>query len=184
MTPTRNLKVTTEILWQGALIFALIDVVFVAVLARLTKPESLRQLKWTLVATTGIFWCIVWTLMNSVFWEPVYHYVFPEWARWIIPPAYGVLFAAVGWLFWWLALRAPGNPVMNLCLLGGLWGMVTHIWAIYRGILNVPPMLQGVSPIAAVVMPIFEFIFYWCIILSVASLIRRGRQGSKHLVRD
>jgi hypothetical protein len=113
--------------------------------------------------------------MVCFFWEPVYHYVFPEWARWVIPPIYGVVFAAVGWLFYWLALRLPGNPVVNLCFLGGLWGMITHIWAIYRGILDKPPMLQGASPVAAAVMPIFEFIFYWCVILSTASLLRGRR---------
>lgn len=166
-------KVTTEILWRGALIFALIDAVLVGFLVRRITPVWLRQLKWTIVATTGVVWCVIWILMACFFWERVYHYVFPEWARWVIPPVYGVLFAAVGWLFYSLALRLPGNPVVNLCLLGGLWGMITHIWAIHRGILDKPPMLQGASPVAAAIMPIFEFIFYWCIILGIASLLRR-----------
>jgi hypothetical protein len=177
MTLPSDIKVTTEILWQGALIFALVDVAFISVLVRRIKAASLRRRKWAIVGTTGVFWCIIWILMTTFLWAPVYSYVFPEWARWVIPPVYGVVFAMVGWLFWWLAFRLPGNPVINLCLLGGLWGMITHIWAIYRGILDKPPMLQGASPIATAVMPIFEFIFYWCIILSVASLRRGRREG-------
>ena len=46
--------------------------------------------------------------------------------------------------------------------------VITHIWAIYRGILDKPPLLQGASPVAASIMPFFEFVFYWCIILGVA----------------
>jgi hypothetical protein len=175
MTLTTDIKVTTGILWQGALIFAFIDTIFIAVLARIIKPARLREMKWTLVAVMGVFFCALFGILAShLFWESVYHYVFPEWSRWFIPPAYGLLFAAVGLLFWGLAFRLPSNAVLNFCILGGLWGMVTHVWAIYRGILDKPPMLQGVSPTAAVVLPIFEFMFYWCICLSLASLLQRG----------
>jgi hypothetical protein len=100
------------------------------------------------------------------------------WARWIIPPAYGLLFSSVGLLFWWLAFRLPANKVMNFCILGGLWGMTTHIWAIYRGILEKPPMLQGASSIAAIIIAIFEFIFYWSVCLAITSLIDHFRSHS------
>jgi hypothetical protein len=46
--------------------------------------------------------------------------------------------------------------------------MVTHVWAVHLGIVDKPPMLQGASPVAAVVFAVFEFTLYWCIILSVA----------------
>src|SRR5574341_2154410 len=39
-----------------------------------------------------------------------------------------------------------------------------------------PPALQGANPVAAVVIAIFEFIFYWCIILGVAALWDYGWQ--------
>lgn len=176
-----DLKVTTKMLWQGALIFALIDILFVAVLTRSIKAENFRLFKWPLVITTGIFWfLLLLTLMLWLFWEPVYHYVFPAWARWFIPPVYGVLFAATGYFFWWLARRLPGNPIINWCLLGGLWGMVTHAWAIYRGILGKVPMLQGASPVAAVIMPIFEFAFYYCVILSIAALNQHFKRTPAH----
>jgi hypothetical protein len=177
MTISPDIKVTTQILWEGALIFAPIDIVFVLILRRKIQTEMFRQFKWELVITTGIFWFLLFgILMSWIFWEPVYHYVFPSWARWLIPPAYGLLFAALGYLYWWLALRLPGNPVITWCLLGGLCGMATHIWAVYRGILDKPPMLQGASPIATVIMPIFEFAFYYCVILSLTALQARFRR--------
>ena len=58
--------------------------------------------------------------------------------------------------------------MVAFCVFGSLWGMVTHVWAVYRGIVDNPPMLQGTSPVAAVVAAVFEFMLYWCIILGVA----------------
>jgi hypothetical protein len=38
----------------------------------------------------------MWMVMTSgLFWDSVYHYVFPAWARWFIPPVYGLLFGGV-----------------------------------------------------------------------------------------
>jgi hypothetical protein len=170
-----GLKVTTEVLWRAAVIFALMDTVFVIVMAKKIKPHIFRELRLPLVISSGIYWAAVWMLMVSFFWGPVYKYVFPEWARWLIPPVYGLLFAGISLLFWWISIRLPGYPTLNFCLLGGIWGMITHIWGIQRGLLEKPPMLQGVSPVAASVMPIFEFIFYWCVILVLASALRRSR---------
>ena len=98
----------------------------------------------------------------------------------LIPPAYAPLFALVALLIWRLSLRgSPGPPVLNFCILGGLWGMVTHIWAITRGLLEKPPMLRAASPVAAAVMPFFEFMFYWCVILTVSSVLHRSRNRRK-----
>ena len=175
MIVSPDTKVTTQILWKAALIFALIDIVFVFILRRRIRFEAFRQFKWTLVLTSGIFWCLLLGIVMSwIFWEPVYHYVFPHWARWLIPPVYGLFFAVIGLFFWWIAMRFPRDPVLAWCLMGGLWGMITHIWAIYRGILDKPPMLQGASPVATVIMPIFEFIFYYCMILILTALQRQN----------
>lgn len=166
-------RVTSEILWQGALIFAMIDALFVTMLVRQIKPQMFKQLRSFLMITSGIVWFVIWMLMSAFFWDPVYHYVFPAWARWIIPPVYGLLFALVALVLWWLSFRLPSQPVLNFCILGGLWGTVTHLWGITRGLIDKPPMLQGVSPTAVAVMPIFEFIFYWSLILTVSSLLYR-----------
>ena len=49
---------------------------------------------------------------------------------------------------------------MRFCLFGGLWGMMTHLFAVSIGIVCKPPVLQGAAPVVAVVMAIFEFMFY------------------------
>lgn len=182
MTLPPDFKVTTHMLWLGGLILALMDAGLVPLLAWRIKPVAFRQLKWALVATTAVFWSTLWMWALSNFWDSVYSYIFPGWARHLIPPAYGLLFAGAGLAFWWLALRLPGPPALGFCLLGGLWGFVTHSWAVYLGIVDKPPMLQGVDPLAAMVVPIFEFMFYWCIVLSIACLLSRVLQSRRHYV--
>lgn len=188
MIISNEIKVTTEILLKGALIFALIDIVFVTILTKLIKPEDLYRMKWKLVVFMAFFFCILFgAIVSIIFWDSVYSYVFPKWARWIIPPSYGLLFATIGLFFWWLAFRLPTNAVMNFCILGGLWGITTHIWAIYHGILEKPPRLQGASQVAAIIIATFEFIFYWCVCLGLISLlehIRKRLSGNKNYVMD
>ena len=163
-----DLKVTTEILWRAALLFAMVDVVLITILTRLVKPQVLFNMKWRLITVMAIFFCLLFgSIMSIIFWDSVYSYVFPSWIRWIIPPAYGILFSLAGLFFWWLAFRLPTNPVMNFCILGGFWGFLTHFIAIQRGLLEKPPMLQGASSISALTIATFEFIFYWCICLGI-----------------
>jgi hypothetical protein len=135
------------------------------------KAATFRRFKWALGITTAIFWSSLWTWGLANFWDSAYRYVFPSWAHWIIPPIFGLLYTGISLLFWWLALHLRGNAVVNFCLFGGLWGMITHLFAVSIGIVSKPPVLQGAAPVAAVSIAIFEFMFYWCIILSVATLL-------------
>lgn len=168
---TEEVKVTSDILWKGAIFFALIDVFLITILTRFIKAEDLRKIKWRLIIYMAIFFCLLFgSIVSIIFWDSVYSYVFPVWTRWIIPPVYGLLFSLIGLLFWWIAFRLPSNPVLNFCILGGLWGLISHILAIHRGILDKPPMLQGASPIAALTLATFEFIFYWSICLGFTYL--------------
>jgi hypothetical protein len=178
-----DIEVTSEMLWQGTLLFALIDLGFVPLLAWRIKRTRFRQLKWALVIATAIVWSMIWMWALNNFWDSVYRHFFPDWTRPFLPLFFGLLYAVVALVFWWGALRFSGNPVVGFCLFGGLWGMATHVWAVYRGIVDKPPMLQGASPVAAVVIAVFEFMFYWCIILNIAWLLRRGWQWSKGLIQ-
>ena len=173
MIASNDLKVTSEILWSGALLFALIDFVFVSTLTKIVKPVDLFKMKWKLVIVMALFFFFLFGfIVGFLFWDSVYSYVFQSWARWIIPPLYGLLFSMAGLFIWWIASRSPTSQVIIFCLLGGLWGVITHILAISRGILDNPPMLIGASPVAALTIAAFEFIFYWCICLTITKLIQ------------
>jgi hypothetical protein len=171
----------TSALWLGTLYFAAIDAVFIPILAWRIKSATFHRFKWALGITTAIFWSTLWTWALVNFWDSVYHYVFPAWAHWLIPPTFGLLYAGISLLIWWLAVRLRGNAVVNFCLLGGLWGMITHLFAVSIGIVTKPLVLQGAAPVAAVIIAIFEFMFYWCIILTVAVLLHHVWRGLRHI---
>lgn len=169
-----DIQITNNILLQGALVFALMDVVFVPILVWRIKLEQFQKIKWISFIVAGIIWFGIWQWAIGNFWESVYIHVFPAWGRPWIPAAFGLFNATIGLCLWALALRTRLNPTLSYCFLGGLWGILTHIWAVYRGVVEKPPMLQGASPVAAVIIAFFEYMFYWCVILSLSALLHWG----------
>ncbi|MBN2118202.1 MAG: hypothetical protein JW730_16630 [Anaerolineales bacterium] len=101
----------------------------------------------------------------------MYSYVVPAWARTWLPWIAFVVAGAVAFGLWEAAIRLKCHPVLPYCLLGGALGSLTHLWAVQRGIVTKPPLLQGAAPLAAVVIAFFEFNFYWCTILLLAKTV-------------
>ena len=163
-------KITTELLYQGALVFALMDAIYIPLLVWRVREETFRHLKWTLVIAAAVVWFCIWSWAIDNFWETVYSYVFPAgvqtWAPWIALIASGI----VALILWMLATQTRTKTVLVYCLLSGILGSITHAWAVTRGIVTKPPMLQGASPLGAVTIAFFEYIFYWCVILTLAVL--------------
>ena len=178
-------KATSELYWASALVAALIDMGFVSLLAWRIQTEQFRQLKWALMGAGVIFWSTLWAYVLWICcWDWCYSHIFAGWARWLLPPSYGLMYGASGLALWWLALRLPGNPVVSFCLLGGLVSLPGHLRAIYGfRMLERVPILQGVSPSSALVFGVFEFILYWSIIMVIALLLERGWRWSSHLAQ-
>jgi hypothetical protein len=164
-----DFKITTGMLWQGALIFASIDAVYVPLLVWRIKPDVFRKTKWGLAIIAGLVWYGIWRWAIRNFWETVYAHFFPAWGEQLIPIIFGFFNALIALGLWVLALRSRVHPVCGYCLYGGVWGALTHIWAVYRGVVSKPPMLQGASPVVAVMIAFFEYIFYWCVILTLST---------------
>jgi hypothetical protein len=175
-------KVTTEVLWQGILLFASLDVIFVPILIWQIKPAMFWRMRYELIVVTAVFWTCLWFWVIGSFWEAVYQHFFPQWSRWLIPFYQAGLTTLVAILALWLSARAPMHPILNYCLTGGLWGIVTHLWAVHLGIVEKPALLRGASPGAAVIIAFFEFILYWCVIIIMAVLFYISRRWlSRHL---
>ena len=173
---TEDFVATSGLYWASALVTAVIDLAFVALLAWRVQPERFRQLKWPLLGASLIFWISLWTSVVCWCWDWCYRYVFPSWGHWVIPPVYGLIFGAMGLAFWWLALHLPGNPVATFCILGGLQSLPGHLWAIYGvRMLDKVPILRAVSPSSALVFGVFEFVFYWGVIVIIALVVVRVR---------
>jgi len=166
-----DVKITTELLYKGALVFALMDAVYIPLLVWRVSAETFRRLKWSLVIAAALVWYGIWSWAIGNYWETVYSYVFPAWARTWVPWIAFVVAGVTALVLWTLSLQTRGKPVPVYCLLGGALGSLTHLWAVYRGVVTNPPMLQGASPLAAIVLAFFEYIFYWCIILTIAKIM-------------
>jgi hypothetical protein len=167
-----NFQATSQLYWISVLVTALMDIAFVALLAWRIKPARFRRLQWPLVIISTLFWTVLWyaVMLNAFVWETSFRYVFQSWQRWAWPPVYGLISGGVTWLFWWLSLRLPGNPVLYFLLLGGLESFGDHYFAIRKGVMKTP-LLQEVSIASAVTFGFFEFIFYWSVILGLAALL-------------
>lgn len=171
---------TTNLLIKGALVFVLMDVIYVSFLTWQMKAESFRRLKWPLVIVAALVWFGIWSWAIGNFWETVYIYVFPVWGRTWIP---WIAFAVAGVValgLWTFATRVKWNCILTYCLSGAALGSLTHIWAVIRGILTKPPMLHGASPLAAILIAFFEYMFYWCVILTLAAGMDAIRQRWIH----
>jgi hypothetical protein len=166
-----DIKITTELLVRAALIFALLDAIYISLLSWRVHRETFSRLKWLLAIAAALVWFGIWSWALGNFWETVYSYVFPAWGKTWIPV---IAFFAAGGVapgLWALAVRSRWNPVPVYCLLGCALGSLTHLWAIHLGIVTKPPMLQGASPLAAVFIAFFEYGFYWCAILTLAVMM-------------
>jgi hypothetical protein len=170
-----SFKVLSEQLWMSGFVIALVDVIFVLLLTWRVKSSRFRELKWTLVGTAAIFWGAFATVLVVVFWDTYYHYFFPGWLRsggilLYAPTLYG----AFALTFHWLALRLPGNPIVNFCLLSGLESLLEHLWGIYGLKILRVPILQEASPESILAVAFPEYILYWCIVISIAVLFQKG----------
>jgi hypothetical protein len=175
---------TSTLMWRSALVAALIDAPLLLLLARFIPGELFHKLKWYLVGAAGLVYALLWGVVGSViFWDTVYSAIFPAWFRWLLPLIYGLLFGALALGFWRLSLLAARWQGLWFCLLGGLVSLAGHSIGISRGLMRVP-LLAETSPAAALVFGVFEFTFYFCIIVTLAVLARwlgwRLRQMVSH----
>jgi hypothetical protein len=165
-------QVTSELFWRVTLIAALIDAPLLILISRRVSSGIFRQLKGYLAAAAFVVYAFLWGTFGSVyFWDSVYQAIFPAWFRWLLPLGYGLLFAALALAFWRVSLLAARGKALWFVLLGGLVSLVGHSIGISRGLLRVP-LLAKASAASALVFGVFEFIFYWCVIVGLSLAIR------------
>jgi hypothetical protein len=162
--------ITASLLWRAALVTALIDAPIVALLARFVPRQRFARLRWFLAgAAFGVF-ALIWYAFGSVmYWEAVYRAVFPAGWRWLLPLIFGTLEGALALLFWRVGMAAKHAPVAWCIALGGLASVAGHSIGAARGLFRVP-MLADASIPAALTFGVFEFVFYWSVIVALAAV--------------
>jgi hypothetical protein len=163
-----TVRVTSELLWRATFLAALVDAPLVILIGWRVTSELFRKLKWRLAVAAFVLFATLWgTVASVIYWEAVYQYVFPAWSRWLLPLGYGLLFGGVAVAFWRVSVALRRWQAVWFCLLGGLVSLAGHAIGISRGLLRVP-MLAEASPVSALVFGVFEFVFYWCVIVGLA----------------
>jgi hypothetical protein len=163
---------TSRVLWRATIIATLIDVPLLFLVARWISSELFYKLKWYLVGAAFVVYAVLWGTFGSVYyWDAVYKVIFPAWFRWLLPLVYGLLFGALALAFWRVSILMTRWQVIWFSLFGGLMSILGHSIGISLGLLRVP-LLAEVSVISALMFGVFEFIFYWCLIVSLSVVTR------------
>jgi hypothetical protein len=166
-------QLTSELMWRITLITALIDTPLLIFAARWVSSELFRRLKWYLVGVTVLIYAAIWGTFSSVlFWDAVYKVIFPVWSRWLLPLGFGLLYGVLALVFWLVSILAARWQVVWFILLGGIMSLVGHSIGISRGLFQVP-MLAETSIASALAFGVFEFVFYWCVIVGISVVVRR-----------
>ncbi len=157
---------TTPIVWICTAIVAAMDLLLGIVVWRRIKRDQFTRIRGALAIASGIFFLLVWASAFRWGWDWFYAFIFPAWARLILPPVFCLLYTILAFGMGWLSLKLPGKPAINWCILGGLEGLLSHIYAIYSlGAASKPPIMQGSDPLAVLIFAVFEKSFYWTLIL-------------------
>ena len=165
-------QLTSELMWRITLITVLIDTPILIFAARWVSPDLFRKLKWYLVGAAVLIYAAIWGTFGSVFfWDTVYKAIFPGWSRWLLPLGFGLLYGSLALAFWRVSLLAARWQVVWFILLGGLMSLVGHSIGISRGLFRVP-MLAETSIASALAFGVFEFVFYWCVIVGISVVVR------------
>ena len=175
-----DIHMTTPLTWTCTGITAVLDVTLILLARRLVNRDQFRHMRWSLAIAGGVFFLLVWISVLGWGWDWFYSYIFPVWGRYVLPPLFGVVYALLAMGMGWLSLKLPGNPAVTWCVLGGVEGLLSHIYAIYGlGAVSKPPIMQGTDPAAVLIFAVFEKAFYWSLILLASRLIWKGvKRGS------
>ena len=172
MAGAEGLRVTTSLLWRATIFLSVVAVAPLPLVIKWIPRERFADLKLHVVGATFLVWLAIWSVMVVTYWQSVYAYFFPAWLRWPLPLFMAIGFAAASLVLWYWACRFQRWPAVVFVFLGAVLGPLTHLWAVLRGIVTKPPLLQGASPVAAISISAPEFAIYFTIILCLAAISR------------
>jgi hypothetical protein len=169
-----DVRVTTPLIWTCTGILFILDAVLILLARRFISREGLIQMRWKLPIAAGSFFFLLWISVLIWGWDWFYRYIFSDQRRYLLPPLFGVGYTLLAICMVWLSLKLPGRPAVTWCVLGGVEGLFSHIYAIYGlGAVSKPPIMQGSDSFSVLIFAVFEKTFYWSLILLVTWSIWR-----------
>jgi hypothetical protein len=167
-------RLTTPIVLICTIILVLLDAILIFMAWRTIRGEQFEHMRWLLAIAGGIFFLLVWTSVMLWAWDWFYSFIFPAWGRYLLPPIFWIGYTLIALVMVWLSLKLPGKPAVTWCILGGVEGLLSHLYAIFGlGAASKPPIMQGTDPFAVLIFAVFEKAFYWSLILLACGFIWR-----------
>ncbi len=166
MGPLQSTHLTTPIVWVCTAVLVVMDISLGWLSGYAISRRQFRGITRKLIVASAIFFLLVWAGAMGWAWDWFYAYIFPPWARYALPPIFCLGYALLAWFMTWLSLKLRGNPAVMWNILGGVEGLLSHLFAIYGlGAVSRPPIMQGTDPLAVLIFAIFEKAFYSNVIL-------------------
>jgi hypothetical protein len=163
-----NLKLTDRDVWLSTLIFGVIGILLTLPLVSFFSDERFMNAARSTALGSATLWGLMSLILMGRYWDIYYHYIYPDWMR-SIRLSNVLLYAAIGWGMWQLALVLEDQAVLVFCVLGGLEGVAEHVLAVYGlHVLEKVPFLQGLQPFPVILFSFFEYIAYWAVAAWVA----------------
>lgn len=165
---------TSELYWLSAGMLTLVDLTAIYCLSQCIPAARFRKVSFEISLVSLLFWGGLWSALmaNDYVWEWCYCYVFSQTERWLMPPLMALLYSALSYGMWKIAMRLPFQPVITFSVLGAIISLPDHYYAIFVKDVLATPLLSNVSAVSAFVFGVFEFVFYWVVILSIAIFAR------------
>jgi hypothetical protein len=168
MAHEMDIKLTTQDIWFSTMIMIVADAIIVVPLLLASRNIDPAKLTRPVTGVSAVFWGVLAIGLIFGFWDFYYQYLFPEWIRWVTPLDI-LLYGAIGFGMWWLAMKLPGSAVLWFVFLGGIEGIGEHVLGIYSlHVLDKVPWLTGISPLSVIVFSFFEYILYWAMVVWAA----------------
>jgi hypothetical protein len=154
-------KITTSELWLSTLLFGGAAILILMPLRVLYRSEEFERSGLAFTIASAIFWGATAMIFIRGFWDIYYQYFYPGWMRSLAPLSL-LLYAGFGFGLWWLSLRLQIPPLLSFVALGGLQGILEHLFGIYAlGILRKTPFLRDISVLPIVIFSFWEYVLYW-----------------------
>ncbi len=159
-----DLRLTQRDVWLSTLVFGVVGIFLSLPLATLFSDERFITAAKSSALASAIFWGIMSVVLMGRYWDIYYRYIYPDWMR-SIRLLNVLLYAAIGFVMWKLALVLENRLILVFCILGGLQGVAEHIFAVYGlHVLEKVPFLKEIRPFPVLVFSFFEYIAYWSVV--------------------
>jgi hypothetical protein len=165
--------VSSSELRASTLGFSLLACILIIPLILIHPRELFSESYLAIIVASSLFWGLLSIAAFRIFWDIYYRYIYPAWLRHLAPLNI-VLYGLIALGMWFLVQHLRISNVLVFVLLGGIEGLLEHVFGIYRlEVLNKVPWLKGLATLPVLLFSFVEYIVYWSLVCWIALGLQR-----------